>query len=101
CAIPIALFAPPLVHVVYGSLFHGAAVPLRLLLPGIAVFATSGTFAGYFVFQLGRPAAVTIINLATIVAQFAACLALVPRFGAAGAAAASTVAYIAGALANT
>lgn len=101
CAIPIALFAPPLVHAVYGPLFDGAALPLRLLLPGIAVFATSGTFAGYFIFQLGRPAVVTVINVATIVAQAAACVVLVPRFGTAGAAAASTIAYVAGALANT
>lgn len=101
CAVPIALFAPPLVHAVYGPRFDGAALPLRLLLPGIVAFATTGTFASYFIFQLGRPSAVTIINLAMIAVQVTACYALIPRLGIAGAAAASTIAYIAGAVVNT
>jgi uronate dehydrogenase len=101
CALPIALFAPPLIHAVYGPLFDGAALPLRLLLPGIVAFATSGTFASYFIFQLGRPSSVTIINVVMIAFQCLACLALVPRFGTAGAAIASTIAYAGGALVST
>jgi O-antigen/teichoic acid export membrane protein len=101
CAIPLALVAPPLVHAVYGSRFDDAALPLRLLLPGIVAFASAGTFASYFIFQLGRPSAVTIINVAMIAAQLAGCFALVPRFGLAGAAISSTVAYVAAGMVNT
>ncbi len=101
CAIPLALFAPALVHLVYGSRFDGAALPLRLLLPGIIAFCSAGTFASFFIFQLGRPVFVTVLNLIMIGAQTIACFILVPRFGLAGAAIASSVTYVVGALTNT
>ncbi|HET7813442.1 MAG TPA: NAD-dependent epimerase/dehydratase family protein [Candidatus Baltobacteraceae bacterium] len=100
CIVAYAL-GPPLIHIVYGGRFDGAEVPLRYLLPGILVFGSAGTFANYFLFQLGRPVMVTWINAVMIVVQGAACFALVPRFGMAGAAAGSSVTYILGAIVNT
>ncbi len=101
CALPLAFLAPLLVHAVYGPRFDAAALPLRLLLPGIVVFATTGTFANYFILQLGRPLLVSVINVAMIAVQAGACFALIPRFGLAGAAAASSAAYVAGTVVNT
>lgn len=100
-AIPVALFAPPLVHIVYGSRFDPAALPLRMLLPGIVAFASAGTFASFFIFQLGRPAIVTAVNIVMIAAQMLACIVLVPRYGLAGAAFSSSVTYVIGALIST
>ncbi len=100
-AVPVALFAPALIHAVYGARFDAAALPLRLLLPGIVAFASAGTFASFFIFQLGRPVFVTVTNVVMIAAQSAGCIVLIPRHGLAGAAAASTLTYIIGALVST
>lgn len=97
----MAAAATPLIHVVYGPKFAGATLPLLLLLPGIVAFTSAGTFASYFGFQLGRPAIVTGVNVVMIAVQTAACLLLVPRYGAAGAALASSAAYAIGAAINT
>jgi len=88
--------APVLIHAVYGPRFDQAVLPLRLLLPGIVAFATTGTFCAFFLFQLGKPGIVTAINLAMIAVQAVGCLVLVPRFGMAGAAFASSLTYIVG-----
>lgn len=103
--LPIALAAfvagPLIVTLVYGANFAPASLPLRLLLPGIVAFATAGTFASFFLFQVGRPSIVTVINVVMIVVQALACIAFVPRFGLAGAALSSTLTYLLGAAANT
>jgi len=101
--ISVILFVagPWLVELIYGSRFAAAATPLRLLLPGIVAFATAGTFASFFMFQIGQPSIVSIINVVMIVTQLVACIVLVPRFGLAGAAFSSTVTYVLGAALNT
>lgn len=100
-SVVIFVFGPWLIDLIYGSRFGPAATPLRLLLPGIVAFATAGTFASFFLFQVGRPSIVTIINVVMIVTQAVACILLVPRFGLAGAAFSSTVTYVLGAAVNT
>jgi O-antigen/teichoic acid export membrane protein len=92
---------PWAIHLIYGARFASGAAPLRILLPGIVAFATAGTFAAFFIVQLGKPQVVTVINIAMIAVQAAACFVLVPRLGMSGAALASTVTYIAGATMNT
>ena len=103
--LPVAALAfvlgPWLITLVYGATFAPAAFPLRVLLPGIVAFATAGTFASFFLFQIGRPSIVTIVNVVMIVAQAIACIVLVPRIGLSGAALASTLTYVIGAAANT
>jgi uronate dehydrogenase len=102
---PIAVVAfvagPWLVELVYGPKFAAAALPLRLLLPGIVAFATAGTFASFFMFQVGKPSIVTTVNVIMVVVQLLACIALVPRMGLAGAAVASSFTYLIGAAVNT
>jgi O-antigen/teichoic acid export membrane protein len=102
-AVALVAFAvgPTLIAVVYGSRFSGAGLPLRLLLPGIVAFATMGTFASFFHYQLGRPAIVAYINVAMIAVQAAGCFVLVPVWGLGGAALASSATYIVGAMLNT
>jgi uronate dehydrogenase len=100
-AVTAFVFGPWLIDLVYGSRFAPAAAPLRLLLPGIVAFANAGAFASFFMFQVGRPSIVTIVNAVMIVAQLVACLLLVPRFGLSGAAFASSLTYVLGAVINT
>ncbi|HXW51869.1 MAG TPA: oligosaccharide flippase family protein [Candidatus Acidoferrales bacterium] len=99
----LAAFAlgPWVIDTVFGPRFSSGAEPLRILLPGIVAFATAGTFAAFFIVQLGRPHVVTVINVVMIAIQAVACFVLVPRLGMSGAALASTVTYIAGAGMNT
>lgn len=92
---------PWAIHLIYGARFATGAAPLLILLPGIVAFATAGTFAAFFIVQLGKPQVVTIINIVMIGVQAAACFVLVPRLGMSGAALASTVTYVAGAAMNT
>jgi len=95
------VFGPWAIDVVYGTRFTSAATPLRILLPGIVAFSTAGTFAAFFLFQVGRPLIVAAINVAMILVQATACFILVPRFGLNGAAFASSATYVAGAVMNT
>ena len=95
------VFGPWAIDLVYGTRFHDAATPLRILVPGIVAFSTAGTFAAFFIVQAGRPLIISLINVVMIAVQAAMCFALVPRFGMSGAARASTVTYVAGALMNT
>jgi O-antigen/teichoic acid export membrane protein len=95
------IFGPWAIDAVYGTRFHDAAAPLRILVPGIVAFSTAGTFAAFFIVQAGRPLIISIINVVMIAVQAAMCFAFVPRFGMSGAALASTITYVAGALMNT
>lgn len=92
---------PWVVDAVFGSRFRDAGLPLRILLPGIVAFSTAGVFAAFFLLQIGKPLIVSAVNVAMILIQAIACVVFVPRFGMAGAAAASTGTYILGALLNT
>ncbi len=95
------VFGPWLIDAVYGTRFRDATIPLRILIPGIVAFSTAGTFAAFFILQVGRPLIISAVNLAMIVVQALMCFALVPRFGMSGAAFASTITYVCGALMNT
>lgn len=95
------IVGPWAIDVVYGSRFHDAARPLYILLPGIVAFATAGTFAAFFIVQVGRPVIISLVNIAMILAQSGLCFALVPRLGMSGAALASTITYVVGAWMNT
>jgi O-antigen/teichoic acid export membrane protein len=91
----------PLIDLLYGKAFEGAVTPIRILLPGIVAYASAGIFSQYFNLQMGRPIFMLLANLVLLVVQGGACLYLIPRFGLDGAAVASTVAYVAAAIAST
>ena len=98
CAVICAAAAPSAIGIVYGSAFMPAAAPLYWLLPGIVAFATVGTFSAFFLFSLEQPGIATRMNSAMIAVQVAACLVLVPKYGLSGAAIASTITYLCGAI---
>ncbi len=100
-AIVVFVAGPTLIELIYGPPFGEATAALRILLPGIVAFSTAGTFASFFMFQLGRPLIVTANNLVMIVVQTGACFLLIPKLGANGAALASSATYVLGAGLNT
>jgi len=96
-ALGAALLAPWVFPLVFGSDFAASVGPLWLLLPGATIFSAANVLASYFA-GTGRPR-VNLHSSAlgfvfTIVLDFA----LIPRYGAAGAAVASTFSYAASAV---
>jgi len=87
----VALWAVPLL---FGDAFREAVMPLWLLLPGVLAIATARPMSTFFSGHLGRPLITSGVSIGTAVAAVAAYLALIPPYGASGAAAASSLAYL-------
>jgi len=92
-AIPTFIFGPRLVRFVYGSQFTDAGVALRLILPGIVAYSVVAVLSRYITGR-GRPGTGTLILLSGLVVNVALNLALIPRYGIDGAAAASSISYL-------
>lgn len=92
-AVPLWLLSGPVVRLLYGSRFDPAVDPARVLLAGMLLAGAAGVASGYL-YGRGRPGlnslAMGLGLLVTVVLD----LALIPRFGAMGAAVASTSAYL-------
>lgn len=90
----IAVLAPLLVLVLFGSAFLPAVVPLWVLLPGVVALGLDKPIASY---QLGRgrPQISLYVALIATPITVAAYVLLIPRYGIVGAAAGSTISYIA------
>lgn len=93
-ALVIAALAPLLVLVLFGSAFLSAVVPLWVLLPGVVAVGLDKPIASY---QLGRgrPQISLYVALLATPVTLAAYVLLIPRYGIVGAAAGSTISYIA------
>lgn len=91
-AIPAFLLGPYFVRLVYGARFADAGVALRLILPGVVAYSVVAILSRYIVGR-GRPGTGTLVLLAGLAVNVAANLALIPRFGINGAAAASSISY--------
>lgn len=91
-AILLAIAAPALIPMVYGEDFAGAVQPLWLLLPGVAMFSPAIVASAYFLGR-GSPGRNVITSGIGLIVTLALDLMLVPRFGIAGAAVASTASY--------
>jgi O-antigen/teichoic acid export membrane protein len=93
-AVPFILLAGPVIQVLYGDSFSGAVPAARLLALGMVLSGAAGVASGYL-YGRGRPglnsAAMGVGLVLTVVLD----LALIPRYGATGAAVASTIAYLA------
>lgn len=98
CSVPLFIVAPWLIDLLYGSKFAQAAPALRMLLPGIVVFASAGLYSPFFALQMGRPMVVVYISLLMIGVQTGTGVLLVPRIGLLGAATASTATYFTSAI---
>jgi O-antigen/teichoic acid export membrane protein len=87
-AAPLSLILPLL----YGAAFADVSVQLLILLPGVYLIGLESVLVQHFN-ALGLPLAIPLFWLATLAINVALVFALVPSFGARGAALASTVSY--------
>jgi O-antigen/teichoic acid export membrane protein len=94
-AVPLAVLAGPITSLLYGDQFNSAVRPAQILLVGMLFSAAAGVATGYL-YGRGRPGrnslALAVGLIATLVLDFA----LIPPYGATGAAVASCVAYLLG-----
>jgi O-antigen/teichoic acid export membrane protein len=96
----VGIAAPFLIPLLFGDDFRHAARPLAFLLPGIVAYAPVSILVVYLSVRHGRPRLSLAVAVAGMLVTAAASIVLIPRHGATGAAAASTVGYVAaGALA--
>jgi O-antigen/teichoic acid export membrane protein len=85
---------PWLIVHVYGAAFAGAGTVLRILLPGLVVYAVE-TFLGYFILvQIQRPLLIFAVQGTAAAACALLTLATLGRFGMNGAAMATTLTYV-------
>src|SRR5215213_3140559 len=89
-AVPLSFLLP----VLYGAAFSDATTLLLILLPGVYLLGLESVLVQHFN-ALGLPRAIPMYWVATLVLNIILVFALVPRFGAHGAAIASTISYAA------
>jgi O-antigen/teichoic acid export membrane protein len=87
-AVPLSFLLP----VLYGSGFSDAAVQLLILLVGVYLMGLQSVMVQHFN-AMGLPLTIPLFWLITLATNVALVFALVPRFGARGAAVASTISY--------
>jgi O-antigen/teichoic acid export membrane protein len=89
-AVPLSLLLP----MVYGTAFSDATWLLLILLPGVYLMGLESVLVQHFN-ALGLPGAIPIYWVVTLALNLILVFTLVPRFGAHGAAIASTITYAA------
>lgn len=89
----VAALAPVLVPVIFGPAFAPAAVPLRILISGTVVFSLSLILTADLLAR-GYPHLSAVSSGITFTITGLLSLALVPRWGATGAASAACVGYV-------
>ncbi|HEX6716188.1 MAG TPA: polysaccharide biosynthesis C-terminal domain-containing protein [Pyrinomonadaceae bacterium] len=89
-AVPFSLLLP----LIYGPAFSDATKLLLILLPGVYLMGLESVLVQHFN-ALGLPRAIPIYWIVTLVLNLILVFSLVPRFGAQGAAIASTISYAA------
>lgn len=87
-AIPLSYLLPLL----YGAAFTDVTIQLLILLPGVYLIGIESVLVQHLN-AIGLPRAVPLFWIVTLVTNVVLVFALVPRFGARGAAAASTLSY--------
>lgn len=92
-AVVLGLMAPFVLPALYGAQFDTAVGLAQILLVGLSVEGAAGVIDAYL-YGTGRPGLNSIAMGAGVVLTVALDLLLVPRWGATGAAIASTVAYL-------
>jgi stage V sporulation protein B len=97
----VAMFALSrwIILLAFGSAMLPALVPLWLLLPGILSLSGSKVIASYLS-GIGKPEYATAIAAGTVIITVILDLILIPRYGIAGAALASSIVYTAAAIAS-
>ncbi|MCB2262717.1 MAG: flippase [Candidatus Thiosymbion ectosymbiont of Robbea hypermnestra] len=88
----LALIAYPLIAGIFGAQYSASVWPLLLLLPGAVILGVAKVWANDIAAR-GRPEIGMYVALVTLVANIIGNLLLIPAFGLAGAAIATTLAY--------
>jgi O-antigen/teichoic acid export membrane protein len=86
--VPVSFLLP----LVYGSAFAESTTLLLILLPGVFLIGLESVLVQHFN-ALGLPRAIPVYWIVTLIVNLVLVFALVPQFGAYGAAIASTVSY--------
>ena len=95
-SVVVAVFlGPVLLPIAFGSSFEGSVGPFLLLLPGVLGAVFLATFTSALVAS-SAPGLSSLGPLTSLFVGLALDFALIPRFGASGAAAAASAAFIAG-----
>jgi len=90
-----ALLGPPLLPLVFGEKFEPATLPFLILLPGALGFAASAVFSSGLA-AANAPGLSSVGLIVSLVVGIGLDLVLIPPYGAEGAAAAATAAFLAG-----
>jgi O-antigen/teichoic acid export membrane protein len=96
-AVIFGLMGIYLIPLIYGKQFQSSTLPFLLLLPGILGVAITKIISANLS-GIGKPQYPTYASLATIVVTIILDILLIPRYGINGAAVASTVSYLLGAI---
>ena len=88
----LSLIASPLIVLLFGADFQDAVFALLLLIPGIVLYSCARVLANSFAAS-GRVGINLWLSIVVLIVNTFANLALIPKFGIAGAAAATTLAY--------
>lgn len=91
-AVALAIFAEPLLGLVYGDEFRDAAESLRLLLPGAVLFAGSSILSAG-IYAAGRPFTATVTQLLGMVVTIVGLVIFLGSGGITAAALVSSVSY--------
>jgi O-antigen/teichoic acid export membrane protein len=94
----VGLAAPFLIPLLFGDAFDGAARPLLFLLPGVVAYGTVTVLVVYISVRRGRPRLALTVSVAAMLATTAAAVPLIAEYGKTGAAAASSIGYLVGAV---
>jgi len=92
-----AVFAPPLIPIVFGPSFEASVTPFLLLLPGLLGFTAMIVFCNALVAS-SLPALSSVAPAACFAVGVALDFVLIPFFGASGASAAASAGYLAAGL---
>lgn len=88
----VATVAVPVVPVLFGQAFAGALLPLALLVPGIVMVSVGSMPSAYNV-GMGHPGDWTVASALNLACNLVLNIILLPRYGIAGAAIASSASY--------
>lgn len=96
-AVLFALLGKVLIYILFGEAFLPAYEPLLILLPGI-VFLSYASLVRLDLLGHGKPGAISVVSGGSVALNIVLNLLLIPHFGIIGVAAASSIAYLFGAI---
>jgi O-antigen/teichoic acid export membrane protein len=92
----VCFFAgPPLITLLYGHAFEASGGALRFIVPGVVAYAVEGPLGYYLLVRMARPWLIVAIQSASVVVCAGLTFATVHTYGIEGAAAATSITYVA------